>query len=278
MGERNVFDNDEELAELFDGLSGATLATERDGIMFKRLVLTDRGAATSTALELAADEAKVTVVPDDDAGRLRLEVTIRNRLGVAVELEELYMLARRADGTLLDYATHWISTTFSQAQEVVHDFMFPAGVVEDVESLEVWVDYEFEFRRLMAAAEVCAPVIDEDSSRARVPLTLSTSVHPGPHPGPAFDVTLSAYCAFVWEPEVSVLLELVEREATEGQPRDLVVALRDGDGEILAKDVVSVSRGTPHTPSLAKLTFNVPASDLARLQRIDVAVRLPLAA
>jgi len=260
----DIFDTID-LDELFAGQAA------EGGGMTLRLVRVDT-ESVSTALELGADEARVGFVSDDDADRIRLQATLVNRLGLPVSLDEIFLLVRSEDGVLVEYASHWIDAAFSNAQEIVHDFTLPPGVVDALATLEFWVDYEFEFRRVLAVARVELPIVEAGDPVHRIPLGIAMVTDDGPFAGPAYTLRMNAYCAVLWEPEVTVLLEVTEHEPTEGQARDLVVALRDEAGAILAKDTFSLARGGLSVPCLAKLSFPMSTEMLARMHRIDVAI------
>jgi hypothetical protein len=65
---------------------------------------------------------------------------------------------------------------------------------------------------------------------------------------------------------------LTEQEPTEGQSRELLVALRDDSGAILAREADTLSHGGHTVPALLKMTFGLSPEDLGRLARIDIAI------
>lgn len=265
MGDSKKF-SDVDLADLWaanDGSPGS------EGRMDKKLVVIAPGE--SVALELVSDEAVVTVVAEDDGGRVGLRATVQNTKPWPVELDEVSLIVRDADGAVVDFASHWFNTTFHRTQELVHDFLFPAGVLESLDSVELWVDYDYEIRHLLAVASVEMPNVDPDDVPPRFPIPLELATNPDGIPGPPMDIKLTAFCALSWEPELTLIAEVSGR-GVGSESFDVVVALRASDESIVAHESMSLSRGSADTPSIAKLTLAVPLEALASIVRVDVAL------
>lgn len=271
-GDDELFDDDPEASELF-GTNDALGWAEAPGpVTRKHFKLSQLpGRTLSSTLTIAADAASVTVVEDGEGGQLGLEAVLESNLGKPLELDELTLVLRDADGDLLDIADHWINTKFSRSQEVVCDFRFGPSVLSHCRAIELLVDYEYEFQSLVAVANTDGvDFLGEEFHRNRFDVT--TRVSPSRPGFPTFDVRLTGFVGYTWESEIEVIIELSEVGETDSTSRDVVIALRDKSGTIMTRETCSLSRTTAATGAVGKATLALAPNQIAGLSRIDVGV------
>ncbi len=208
---------------------------------------------------------------DEEDGSVFLKGSITNRRDKPVRLGALVLVARDADGQLLDCVCDSIERTFSQAQELFCEFDLDGGVIQKIARIDLVVEYGYEFQRIVAAADLSAPDL-ESTSKLRIPLDLRVKTAPQKPGEPTFECELVADVWNHWDDwHVVVVARIDEKSPNLERDRDVLIALRDADGKVIAKEDSygqAVPGGAVHREEI-----EIPTSKLSRLSRIDVGVK-----
>jgi hypothetical protein len=273
-GDGDVFDDDLGLDELFESEGEAGESGEPGSAATrKRLCKLDRvsGGGGSETLELLADGARVTLVEGEEGDQLLLDATLVNHLERPLELDELVLVLRDGAGALLDVVDRWVNTKFARSQEIIGEFDCGPGVAAEVATVEVVAEIDFAFQGLMALGHVeDVPFLGEVPHRRVV--AVDTRVAPAQRGWPSWDIQLAAFVGYSWEAEVEVILDLREHGECADGSREIIVALRDAEGGLIAKEALALDKVGATCRTRAKVHFTLPPHELPGLSRIDVAV------
>lgn len=227
-------------------------------------------APRSRIVEFAGNDVNVRAALDNDGGRLHLTATLMNLLDVAVEFNELQIILRRPDGTLLDCVPHYLNSRFKRAQEIVAELQFGAGVLEDVGQIDIRANFNFEFRTRLATATVLdAP---PTATHLRQPWRFEVETVESPPGYPDFDLTFTGYHGAGYDEFCEFILQIVDLTPSSDLTRETVVALRDRDGKVLAKET---HWGTypVGTPTIFKIAPYLDGKKLRSVHAVDIAIK-----
>lgn len=227
---------------------------------------------TSDVLALSVDTARVDVVTDEDGdARAHLELIVDNTLGKVLELEELIVVFRDVAGALLAVQREYFGTRFSRDQELITDLTLGQGVIPRAATVELLVAYELEFQTLVASALLEQPTFGGELPH-RLPLPLFVRQAP-PVPGfPRYEAELAAFDVYEWDGSLQVLVHLRELGESEDDQRDGVLALRDKQGQIIAREELSFARTSARAGDFAEVRFDIEPSAYPTLARLDLAL------
>ncbi len=223
-------------------------------------------------LELAGGSASLVALLDNDgANRLQLNATLMNLIQPAVELNELQLVLRDAEGRLLDVTSHYVNTRFQRAQEVVAELHMEPGSIAAAAQVELNATCSWEFRSRLLQADLHLETPPTEGQRVR---WIHAREESAPASGaPPIQAEVEGYLLMRYEPQSYFILRLTELASSIDSSRELALALRDASGRVITRQNAWANLPTAAPTTLKVAVYaNEPAS-LLRAARLDLGVK-----
>lgn len=228
--------------------------------------------AHTPTLEIAGSSARLVVIQENDgAARLQLNATLMNLIQPSLELNELQLILRTADGRLLDLHTHYVNTRFQRAQELVAELHIGAGVIDSAGRVDIVAQSSYEFRARLLQATLHLDALPTEGQR----LAWITDREPSPPPPgtPDLLVDLEGFLDLRYEHHAEFILQITERSPSQDPSREVVIALRDAQGRVIARQNAWANLST-QTPTTLKITlYSNETNQLSRATSVDLAIK-----
>lgn len=263
-------DIDDLFSDAFDPDDGEPMQPSRKGKLVLNSV--DAGSLSET-LSLNPKGLELTFEEEDYGDTLELRAALTNDSDCLVELTQLMATLRSGEGHLVDQAWDSFDSKFSKTQEIVSEFRFGTRALALAETLDLTVSYGLEFQTVLAASAVEALDVQSKCPQ-RNPIPLEIERPPVKKGQPEFDLEVGAMFGHDGcNPYLEVVLTLLEHTPSATPHRDVVVALRDAKGKVVAKESDFFDTAGLSAPHSAKFSFDLKLKELRTVRRVDIAAK-----
>lgn len=199
--------------------------------------------------------------------RLSIQAWVHNPHGVLVDLQQLRVALRDADGRALDVLEAGIHQPAAELQFVRCRPQVSPGTLIEARQADLWLDYAYEVRQPLArltTAEM-TPRLDDGY---RLPVAVEAArVEPGALP---VDVAVRVFHGHSYDGFVQVVVELTPRFRQSELSARVRVLVRDEAGMALGAGAESVSFPTDGTAAVVSLSVDLPRSRIGQVRSIEL--------